>query len=507
MYIGDWLSRWAEIAPERLALVDATTGRQWTYRELDDRSARLADVFRSRLGVKPGDRVALIATNGPEVFETLFACGKIGAAFVPLNWRLAVPELVAIARDCTPKVLVYGSDWAGAAVAVADGADVAGTVAISEEPHRSSDLLYEAAIEGAARATTYQVSQQDLAMILYTSGTTGRPKGVMVTWRQLLFNAVNTILACDLSVDDRCLAFLPLFHTGGINCLATPVFHRGGTVVLMPKFEPELAIDVMERWKVTITVAVPTMYQMLIEAGLADRNLPSLATLLCGGAPCPAPLIHQFLDLGYNFRQGYGLTEVGPNCFSLSPSHVRDHLGTVGQPIFHSEARVVTDRGAEAGAGEVGELWLRGPHVTAGYWNNPEASAAVLTTDGWFKTGDYVTRGADGFFSIVGRKKEMFISGGENVYPAEVENALAHHPAVLEVAVIGVRDERWGEVGLAAVVARDGMAAELDPERLKSWTRERLAPFKVPRHWRVVAELPKNSSGKVYKPALKELFG
>ncbi len=507
MYLGDWLARWAEISPERTALIDGVSGRAWTYREMNLRAASLASVLAEQLGVRPGDRVALIANNGPEVFEALFACAKLGAAFVPLNWRLAVPELVGIARDCAPRAMIFEGAWAGTAEAICAEARIHASIGFGKGADTVPAALdYEDAIQAAPPAPTHQVAPEDLAMILYTSGTTGLPKGVMISWRQMVFNALNTTLACDLNTHDRSLAFLPLFHTGGLNCLATPLFHRGGSVVVMPRFDAAESVRIMRQWDVSIIVAVPTMYQMLLDAGLDGAKLPSLHTLLCGGAPCPHSLIERYLDLGYNFRQGYGLTEVGPNCFSLSPADVSRKLGTVGLPIFHSEARVSLPDNAEAAPNEVGELWLRGPHVTLGYWGKPEATAAVLDPQGWFHTGDLVKRDADGYFHIAGRKKEMFISGGENVYPAEVENTLAAHPGVQEVTVVGVPDARWGEVGLAAIVRRHNVDIPMDDASLRQWTRERLAPYKVPKHWRLVEELPKNSSGKIVKPAVLEML-
>ncbi len=503
MYLGDWLSRWAQIAPEKVALVDGSNGEELTYAAFNDRAARLAQVLKEECGVNKGDRVALISHNGPCVFETLFACAKLGAIFVPLNWRLAGPELVGIVNDCEAKTLVYGPNWICRANTIAERTTVEKTIVVDDKAHRDGDICLYPAIKESTPAATVQVEQEDIAMVLYTSGTTGKPKGVMISWRQMVFNCINTVLACDLSTEDVCLAFLPLFHTGGINCLAMPIFHRGGTVVLTPGFDAPEAVKIMRDRDVSITVAVPAMYQMLLDAGLGLEKLPHLKTLLCGGAPCPPVVIHRYLDLGYNFRQGYGLTEVGPNCFSLSPAHTSSKLGTVGMPIFHSEARLLKDDGSDATAGEVGELLLRGPHVTSGYWNNPEATAKVLDSEGWFHTGDYATVDEDGFYSIVGRKKEMFISGGENVYPAEVENVLAEHPGIQELAVVGVPHEKWGEVGMAVIVKKDEYKGEpMTDESLKLWTRERLAAYKVPKRWVFVSELPKNSSGKVQKHLL-----
>ncbi|MCA9540955.1 MAG: AMP-binding protein, partial [Myxococcales bacterium] len=371
-------------------------------------------------------------------------------------------------------------------------------------PVRAADARYEALLAAASDAPKPVAHDPEtLAMLLYTSGTTGRPKGVMLPHRQIFWNAINTVYATDLSPEDRALAFLPLFHTGGLNCLATPTLYRGGTVALMGGFDAERSLQIIEEWRITATVAVPTMYQMLLDAGLDGRDTTSLKTILCGGAPLPDPLLDAWLDRGFKFRQGFGMTEVGPNCFSLPPWMVAKKRGSVGQPVLHAAAQIVDEAGAPLPAGAVGELCLGGPMVCAGYWDDPENTAKSLR-NGWFHTGDYARYDKDGFFYVAGRKKDMFISGGENVYPAEIENVVLGFEGVDEVAVVGEADAKWGEVGVAVIVPRPGRPVDL--AALEAHCRGSLAKFKVPKRYAVVDALPKNASGKVIKPAIRARF-
>lgn len=501
----DWLGRWAELVPDRVAVHETRTGRDHTYGLLDDRAARLAVALREGLGVPRGARVAMLTSNRVEVFEAYFACVKAGLAFAPLNWRLAVPELEGIVRDAEPAVLIHDDEHAETAAALRDRTAVSYAIALGERA-RGADWSWDETLERARPRRLESVGLEDVSLVLYTSGTTGRPKGVRIPWRQVVFNAVDTTLACELGPRDVALACLPLFHTGGLHCLATPLLHRGGRVVLTPSFDPEQSRRLLESGEVTTTIAVPVMYRALLEAGFGEGPAPALRSLLCGGAPLPLPLLEAYHEAGLPLRQGYGLTEVGPNCFTLAPLDGPHRLGSVGRPMFHSEARVVDDAGRDVAPDTPGELWLRGPHVCAGYLNAPEQTAAALDEAGWFHTGDTMRRSEDGVFYPVGRKKNMFISGGENVYPAEVENVLSGHPAVHDVAVIPVADERWGQVGLAAIVVAPGHS-EPEPDRLRAWTRERLAAYKVPKHWRFVAQLPVTSSGKVQREQLAQQLG
>jgi fatty-acyl-CoA synthase len=457
--------------PGAAAIVCVETGEITRYRALEARVSRLAGTLAAR-GVGAGDRVAIASLGRPEVFETQLACARVGAAMVPLNWRLAAPELELIAAAARP------------ALAIADPE-------LPPPPLEIPTLViggsYERAIEAAAPLGPRRPPPDEIAQVLYTSGTTGRPRGAMLPWRQLAFNAAATADLCGLGPGASCLALLPTFHTGGLNCLATPTLAAGGTVYLMKRFDPEPAAVLLASGSIDATVAVPAMYRALLEAGLGALP-PRLGELLAGGASVPAELSVAFAERGRALRQGFGMTEVGPNCFTGGD---RD----VGHPTPGTEARVV------AAPGGVGELELRGPHLFAGYLDDPAATAEAFDGD-WFRTGDLARVEDSGRYTICGRRKEMFISGGENVYPIEVESALARHPAVAEIAVIGVPDPRWGEVGMAAVVWRPGVA----PGDLEGFARAHLAAYKVPRHWRELAALPRTATGKVAKGAIRDLF-
>ncbi|MBX3471886.1 MAG: long-chain fatty acid--CoA ligase [Planctomycetes bacterium] len=471
--IGLWLEKWDRFGPERVALVSpAATGVvRWTYRDLFRRAQRRAAWLRDVHGVRPGDRVAWREGNRPEFFETLFACARLGAILVPINWRLAQPEIDWIVGHCAPRVVLEAAnlapldDWSDPAVPCAE--------ATADTP----------------------------LMILYTSGTTGRPKGAVLTHGSITWNSVNTQLACDLRADDSTVTFTPLFHTGAVNVLSLPLLHRGGKVVLLPRFDGPEILRAIERERVTILFGVPTTFEMLRDdPGFGRADLGSVRFALCGGAPTPVGLIHQWAARGVVFRQGFGLTEVGPNCFSLPPEDAVRKAGTVGFPVMHCEARVVDAAGRDVPPGQTGELWLRGPHVCAGYWNDPTATAAALHEGGWWATGDLFQVDPDGYYKVVGRKKEMFISGGENVYPAEVEAAILQFPGVRECAVVGVPDSKWGEVGRAYVAP-----ADVAPEALLDFLRQRIGRYKVPKAVVTLDALPRNALGKVLKHQLAEL--
>jgi len=502
--IHDFVARWATLAPNRVAIEDLDRGRTLSYGTLDDRIGRLAVALLEGLGLSPGDRVAAVTGGRFEVFETYLACVRAGLLFVPLNTRLAAPRMAAIVDDAAPAALLYDDAHAELAATLRAGHDgqLRGVALDAGRLGAAGDVGYEALLAGAHGRPARPIGLDDVSLVLYTSGTTGFSKGVQIAWRQVLFNAVNTALACDLTWHDSALAMLPLFHTGGLHCLATPVLHQGGRVVLTDGFDPERAVSLLHGGDITTTIAVPTMYIALLEAGLKRVPTPSLRALLCGGAPCPHPLFDRYHGAGLPLRQGYGLTEVGPNCFTLSPLEGPHRVGSVGWPAFHGEAKLVDDDGREVPPEAPGELLLRGPHVMAGYFRNPELTAQTIDGDGWLRTGDVLKRTEDGVFYVVDRKKEMFISGGENVYPAAVELVLADHPDLAMVAVVPADDPRWGQVGVAAVVPKAG-APLPDPAALKAWAKARLASYEVPKRWRVLDALPLNASGKVDKAALR----
>ncbi|HPF71607.1 MAG TPA: long-chain fatty acid--CoA ligase [Candidatus Krumholzibacteria bacterium] len=486
----DWIAKWAHYTPGRLFLRDQATGREWTYAEAHRRAGAVAAWLRDDHGIGRGDRVAVLARNCCEHVFLFLGCVKLGAVLVPLNFRLTAPELAVPLADAEPALVLRTAEFA----------DRIGAISCPAVDLDGLTALVRGAEAGATFAADRPGDLDDLVMILYTSGTTGVPKGAMITHRMLLWNAINTELRLDLTSADHSLAFAPFFHTGGWNVLLTPFLHCGASHTLLENFDAALILGLIERERVTLLFGVPTMLQMLAdEPRFGATDLASLRYAIVGGAPMPVPLIDVWHARRVFIRQGYGLTEVGPNCFSLHQDHAVDHAGSIGFPNFYIETRVVAEDGRDCADDEVGELWLRSEVVTPGYWRKPAATAEAIT-DGWFHTGDLVRRAAGGFFHVVDRKKNMYISGGENVYPAEVEAVLVAHPAVREAAVVGIPDPRWGEAGRAFLVLNTDQA--LDEADLRAHCLQRLAKFKIPREFVTIEALPRNDAGKVDRTAL-----
>ncbi|HEV2150450.1 MAG TPA: AMP-binding protein [Longimicrobiaceae bacterium] len=488
---------WSRLHPERLALVDRASGARLTYAELDRRIARWTAVLRD-IGIGRGDVVAVLAGNREEVVEAFFACVRIGAALLPLNWRLSAAELTAVLDDARPVLLLREDRFrrlADDALAAAAEVPAVGWVELED--------VARVPVAPRTEGPDAPVSPDDPALVLYTSGSTGKPKGALLPHRQILWNAVATTTAWELGPADVAPVSTPLFHTGGWNVFATPLWHRGGTVVLLDGFEPDAFLAAVEEEGVTLALTVPTQLVLLMESPRWGRPLPSLRHFVSGGAPCPAALAVRVRSAGYRFREGYGLTECGPNCFAISDEEALRKPGSVGRPVPFLEMRLETADGREAEPGEPGELLLRGPQVFAGYLRDPERTVEAFTPDGWLRTGDLARRDAEGAYTICGRRKEMYISGGENVFPGEVEAALAECPGVAEVVVVGVADPKWGEVGRAFVVPRAGAA--LSEAEVVAHARARLAGYKVPKAVIVVPEIPRLGSGKPDRRALAEL--
>lgn len=504
MYFGDWLTRWATYAPEKTAVICTATHRRFTYREMNHRADRMAYALRHQLGVEKGDRVAVLAHNCIETLELFFAVGKIGAVLVPVNWRLAAAEVQYVLNDAKPRVLFFGPDFESLTLTLAPELSVSHLVSYAAAER---DVHYEGLIAGAGsdKLAETAIALDDPHMILYTSGTTGAPKGAILTHGTITWNAVNTQVGWDLRHDDVTLTHTPFFHTGGFNVLTTPLIHRGGTIVLMPQFDAARSLSLIEEHHVTVVFAVPTMFQMMLESPhFATAELGSVRFFVTGGAPCPIPLIEAYAGRGLTFKQGYGLTEAGPNCFTLDARDAVRKAGSVGFPNMHVDVRIVDDAGETVARGETGELLIQGPHVFPGYWANATATQAAFT-DGWLRTGDLVRQDEEGYFYIVDRKKDMFISGGENVYPAEIEKALAAHPAIAEAAVIGVPHPKWGEVGRALVALRAGET--LTAEDVQAYLGEHLARYKIPKSVVFLPALPRNATGKIIKGDLRKQFG
>lgn len=486
----DLIAKRAALSPRGVALEEAGSGRTRTYAELDARANEVAAMLAARR-IGKGDRVAILCRNRIEFFEALFGCAKLGAVLVPLNWRMPPAELDGLIADCAPTLLLYGASDAETVARLA-----------AAPPALGLDEQYEAAL---AAAEAYRGRPQwhaaDSWYLLYTSGTTGRPKGVIYTYRMAIANYVNIGSATGLRSTDTTVSFLPNFHTAGINLHALPVLIAGGRVVLLEAFDADALIGLIESRRLDTVFAVPTVYQALLDhPRFAAAPLARVRHWGCGGAPLPDVLVERYRDLGVRVCNGMGMTETGPTAFLVDPVDAWDRIGSVGKPQLLCSARIVDADGRDLPDGEVGDLLFSGPGVTPGYWRNEEATRAAFTADGWLRSGDLARRDADGFFYVAGRRKEMFISGGENVYPVEVENVLAAHPAVVDAAVLSRPDPKWGEVGRAFVQ----LAPDRRPDRdeLAAYCRSRLAPYKVPVSFEFVAEFPRTPGGKIQKHLL-----
>ncbi len=498
--IWHWLERRADINPDRPALIDGE--RVVTYRVLRDRVAAVAGGMQAR-GVRRGDRVAVLSINRAEYIEVLFAAARLGAIVVPLNWRLTPAELAFQVGDSQPKVLFIDPELQP----LADG--------LRREPEART-LETFVVFDGEGPAIPWAQPYRALAghadappagrfddplLIMYTSGTTGRPKGAILAQGTQLWNSINIGTAVGLTSGDVTLNVLPMFHVGGIGLFTLPTLHVGATAVLQRKFDPEGAVRLIAAHGVTAMFGVPSVYLMLLQSEAFQRADLNRTRFSCGGAPCPLPIIEAFRDRGLLFQQGYGLTETAPTCLIIPAADAFRKAGSAGKAAVHVEVRVVDDDGRDVPPEAIGEVWTRGPNLFSGYWQRPEATAEAFSGD-WFKTGDLARIDAEGFVYIVDRKKDMIISGGENIYPAEVEDVLYRHPAVAEATVIGVPHERWGEVPQALVVVKPGAA--LSADELIAFCGDKLARYKIPRSVQFVDVLPRNAAGKVLKRVLRE---
>ena len=501
----DWLRRHARSRPGALAVVDVGSDRRFTYEEFDQRAERLAGSMHADFGIQAGDRVAIYSQNTSNIFEVQFACWKLGAAFVPLNWRLALRELVYIATDCAPSMLFHEGERSDIAEAFAMKAGIKQRVSWDGASPGAAD--YEAMLAGSNSTFVRAQNNHDtLACVMYTSGTTGHPKGAMITHGGMLWNLLSATAPFGFRSGMVNLSILPLFHIGGINAFANPAFHYGGTSYITRAFDPGLTLELLSDPTVGIThfLCVPSNYLFMSQdSRFETATFPTLVTAGIGGAPTPLALLETWAAKGVILQQGYGMTESAATISAQTKAEAITKVGSIGTPLMHLEHRIVDENGVDVPFGGVGELWVRAPNISPGYWNRPDANESSYT-DGWFHTGDAVKEDADGALYILDRWKDMYISGGENVYPAEVENVLYGIDGILEVAVIGVPDERWGEVGKAFVVRKAGASGNsLTAQDITERCVADLAKFKVPRYIEFIDELPHNATGKILKRELR----
>lgn len=494
----DWLNKWAKYTPNRMFLREHQRNILWSYSDFNNRTNALAAYLIDQYEIKKGDRIAIYSKNKSEHVILFLACIKIGAMLVPLNFRLMPRELDILINDAEPKLFFYDEEFSSHIPKLSSLKKVSVVNPLTEV----SKFLLENNIKSEFVSKDI-FTENDPVMILYTAGTTGLSKGVIITHKMLFWNSINTGLRLDLHSSDHTQSFAPFFHTGGWNVLFTPFLHHGASHTLLTQFDADLILQLMEKEKATILFGVPTMLQMMADSPYFDKvDLSSVRYAIVGGAPMPIPLINIWHKKGVYIRQGFGLTEVGPNCFSLHQDDAIRKKGSIGFPNFYVDAKIMHDDKTECTANEVGELWLKSPVVTPGYWRNEKATTESIT-NGWFHTGDLVKKDEEGYFYVVDRKKNMFISGGENVFPAEIESFLYTNEKIKEVAVIGVEDEKWGEVGKAYIVLKDNYKA--DANEIIDFCKGNLAKYKIPKYIEFLKELPKSEAGKIDKKKLLQL--
>jgi len=501
-FFRDWTEFHARMNPAAIALREDETGRVFTYGEFVRRAGRVATGLRE-MGIGTGDRVATLMLNSTDTFEIMFAVPRLRALFLPMNWRLAVPELTEIVAQAKPTVLIYSAEFSQQAEALHRSFPALRLL----RADRGAPSEYETlATTGTPTPVPEDIDWNSPWTIIYTSGTTGKPKGALITYKMVFFNNTHTSWMARLSTASVCASFLPTFHIGGLNAFPNPVLYSGGSVIVMPRYDAARLLDLLTNpelganrsWGVPTTFSFMSELPQFVEA---QFNLDCV--MGTGGAPMPIALLEIYQAKGVTLLQGWGMTETCTTGSILTEDRLVERIGSVGKPILNLKTRLVTKSGRDAQQGEVGEMWVKGPTVTPGYWNNPAADAANFE-DGWFKTGDAMRQDPEGFLYMVDRWKDMYISGGENVYPAEVENVLCALPQVSQAAVIGIPDNRWGETGCAFVTLKAGDT--IDEAAILAHCNGRLARYKLPRRVIILDEMPLNATGKIQKLVLSEIY-
>jgi fatty-acyl-CoA synthase len=501
--IGYWLTKRKQLHGDREALVDGR--RRITYRQLEERVNRLARALQA-LGLRYGERCAILAYNCSEYVEIIFATAKLGLVLVPLNWRLTPAELAFNLNDSGTQTLLFDPQLAESAAALKAESGLTRCIVLGSQPI-SDAATYDALLaqqEDLPPAPDSPVDLDTPHIIMYTAGTTGRPKGAVLSQGASFYNAVNLMVDLNFHAGDRNLALLPMFHIGGIGLFTLPVLYAGGTVIIQRTFDPAETFALLRQEKITLFFGVAAIFLLLIQHPDFDPTcFKDARVVMSGGAPLPISLVRQYHVAGITLQQGFGMSEAAPSIATLSKDLALGKAGSIGRPLMHVEARVVDEKMRDVKTDQVGELVIRGPNLMQGYWQRPEATAEAFA-GGWFHTGDLARMDPDGDLYIVDRKKDMFISGGENVYPAEVENAIFAMDQVAEAAVIGIADDRWGEIGCAVIVLKP--EATLSAEQVMEFVAGRLAKYKVPKQVVFIDRLPRNAAGKVLKNTLHAKF-
>ncbi|WP_206808553.1 class I adenylate-forming enzyme family protein [Paradesulfitobacterium ferrireducens] len=511
-WLGDLIGRMAMLNPKREALVDLDSGIPYTYRDLNERANRLANYLAEQLGIEKGDRIAFLSRNRVEMFDAFFACGKLGAIFVPYNIRLTPGELAKLMENEEPKILFYEDFFDPLVQELRESLPRLKHYAVLAETSVDGNLAYTEIMNypNTKPRRCQGLKLEDIYLLVHTGGTTGLPKGAMISHRAVLYNQLNNILDWELDSDKTFHLLLPLFHTGGWNLLTLGMLAIGGRVLINRSFDPGLALRVVAEYKPNYVFGAATIFRMIADQAEFDiTDWSSVEWVMSGAASTPVQLMEKFWDKGIKMCLGYGLTEGGPTNLCapvkfMNFEQLKLKHASVGKPFYFTVAKIVNEEGDEVGAGEAGELIFSGPQIFSGYWRNEQETKKTLK-NGWVYTGDMAQKDEDGFYYIVGRKKNMFISGGENVFPPEIETILYEIPEVHECCVIGVPDSKWGEVGKAIIAPKPGMS--ISKEQVVNFLKTKLAPYKVPRYVAFVPEVPKNSVGKIVAQEAVRLYG
>ena len=511
---SDWLAFHADRTPDKVAMIEQCTGQAFTYEQMNDRAMRLATYMRDTWGAQAGDRLAILAKNSVEFFVFQFACIKLGAMMLPLNWRLAEPELVYILNNAEATGLLYDNDFADRVPSLMEKTTLRHNLRfeLNGKPNDNNPSYANAIANSAADVVMNPQTTHDTPItIMYTAGTTGHPKGVIITHGMTFWNAINISIPTGLSHNSVQYVVLPTFHTGGLNLYANPLIHCGGTAIIARDYDPGLTLQTLADPKLGVThfFGVPSIYLFLSQHPDFDTtDLSRIESWGCGGAPMPASLLKTYSDRGIIVQLGFGMTETSPTVFLIAKRHALVKPTSVGKPLLHTRVRVVNDNLEDVPVGTVGEVVISGPNITPEYWRRPDANEESFSLDEhgnrWLHSGDAGMIDDDGCIHIVDRYKDMYISGGENVYPAEVEQVIFQLKAVADAAVIGVPHERWGETGKAIVVVREGHT--VDEKTVLDHCAKNLARFKVPMSVAFTDVLPRNAAGKVLKRELRKIY-
>jgi fatty-acyl-CoA synthase len=502
MNVGDWIRKWSLLQPQKKALY--FEDRPFTYQEVNHRTNQLCHLLLE-IGVKKGDRVAVLLHNCHQYIEIFFGLSKIGAILVPLNWRLAEPELEFILQDSGPQMLIFGPEFEEVVASIHSHLHFSdGNYLVIGQPCPDWAIDYEKAISKKPirePSVNRPVGDEDPHIIMYTSGTTGVPKGAVLSHRKTFFNVLNADIVYNLTSKDIVIISRPMFHSGGLLVEAAPVLYKGGTLILRKRFRLNEILETIQKYHVTMLELAATVYQFILnDCDLSQYDLSSVRCFFTGGERIPVALLKEYHKKGITISQIFGQTEASTIAF-LSPEEAAHKIGAVGRPVFHGEVRIVDKTGNDVKPGEVGEIIVKGPTLMSEYWNRPDLTAETIR-DGWLYTGDLAKTDEEGYIYIVDRGRDMYISGGENVYPSEIEKIFFTHPKVLDAGVVGVPDEKWGEVGKAYIVLKLGET--MTQEEVLKFLRGKVGKYKIPKHVQFVEELPKTASGKIQRFLLKE---